>query len=134
MSLLTIGQVAKKTKANIETIRYYEHLGILPKPNRNPNSGYRQYKENIIERLSFIKHAKELGFSLNEIKSLFALRVRSNSTCGDVKHKAERKINDIEEKIKTLQKMKTALKKLIGQCKGKGPVSECPIIDAFSAS
>jgi len=134
MTLITIGQVAKKTRVNIETIRYYEHLGILPKPNRNPNSGYRQYKENIIERLNFIKHAKELGFSLNEIKSLFALRVRSNSTCGDVKKRAEMKIIDIEEKIKTLQKMKTALKKLAGQCKGKGPVGECPIIDAFSAS
>jgi len=134
MTLITIGQVAKKTKVNIETIRYYEHLGILPKPNRNPNSGYRQYKENIIERLNFIKHAKELGFSLNEIKSLFALRVKSNSTCGDVKKRTEMKIIDIDEKIKTLQKMKTALKKLVGQCKGKGPVGECPIIDAFSSS
>ena len=134
MSLLTIGQVAKKTKVNIETIRYYEHLGILPKPARNPNSGYRQYKENIVERLNFIGNAKELGFSLKEIKQLFALRVRSNSTCGDVKQRAERKINDIEAKIKTLQKMKTALNKLIGQCKGKGPVSECPIIDTFSSS
>jgi len=134
MSLMTIGQIAKRTKVNIETIRYYEHLGILPKPARNLNSGYRQYKENIVERLNFIRNAKELGFSLNEIKQLFALRVKSNSTCAEVKKRAAMKITDIEEKIKTLQKMNKALKKLVTQCKGKGPVGECPVIDAFSAS
>jgi len=134
MSLLTIGQVAKKTNVNIETIRYYESLGVLPKPHRNPNSGYRQYKENTIERLNFILNAKELGFSLKEIKQLFALRIKSNTTCGDIKTRAENKIKEIEEKIKTLQRMKKALNKLSSQCKGKGPVGDCPIIDAFSVS
>jgi len=134
MNLLSIGQVAKRTAVTIDTIRYYENLGILPKPNRNLNSGYRQYNENIVERINFIRNAKELGFSLKEIKQLFALKVKSNSTCADVKKRAEMKIADIEEKIETLQKMNKALKKLVTQCKGKGPVGDCPVIDAFSSS
>lgn len=134
MNLLTIGQIAKRTNVNIETIRYYEKLGILPKPTRNSNSGYRQYKTNTIEQLNFILNAKSLGFSLNEIKQLFALRIKSSTTCADIKSKAEKKIKDIETKIKTLQKMKNALNKLASQCKGKGPVGDCPIIDAFSTS
>lgn len=132
MNNLTIGQVAKKANVKIETIRYYERLKLLPEPKRR-QSGYRQYSDDIVKRLLFIKNAKELGFSLKEISELFALRVKSRTTCGDIKKRAESKISDIEDKIKTLQKMKNALKKLSTECKGKGPVGECPILDNFDS-
>jgi len=128
MKRLTIGQVAKLAEIKIETIRYYERFRLLPEPIRS-QSGYRQYSDDVVKRLQFIKNAKELGFSLKEISELFALRVKSRTTCGDIKKRAENKINDIEDKIKILQKMKNALKKLSAECKGKGPVGECPILD-----
>jgi len=84
-------------------------------------------------RLRFIKRAKELGFSLKEIKELLSLRLDSTATCCDVKKRSEVKIDDIEEKIKTLQKMKKALKKLVGACGGHGPISDCPILEALDS-
>lgn len=132
MKNLTIGKVAKKADVKIETIRYYERFRLLPEPIRS-QSGYRQYSDDVVKRLQFINKAKELGFSLKEISELFALRVRLKTTCGDIKKRAERKISDIEGKIKILQKMKNALKKLSKECKGKGPVGECPILDNFDS-
>ncbi|MCA9399523.1 MAG: heavy metal-responsive transcriptional regulator [Candidatus Omnitrophica bacterium] len=130
--IFTIGQVAKETGIGIETIRYYERMRLMPQPKRSP-SGYRQYCPNCVQRLNFIKNAKALGFSLKEISELFALRVRSKTRCGDIKNKAEAKIADIEERIKTLQRMKNALKKLSSECRGKGPVGECPILENFDS-
>ncbi len=130
MELLTIGQLAKKAEVNIETIRYYERRGLIPEPPRLA-SGYRQYPLETVTRILFIKHAKELGFSLKEINELLTLRIDKNTTCSDVKRKAEDKISDIEEKIKSLQRMKKALAKLTKECSGRGSVSECPILEAL---
>jgi len=125
---LTIGKVAKRANVKIETIRYYERFRLLPEPIRS-QSGYRKYSDDVVKRLQFIKNAKELGFSLKEISELFALRVKSRTKCGDIKKRAESKIRDMEDKIKTLQRMKNALKRLSAECKGKGPVGDCPILD-----
>ena len=130
MIYLTIGQVSKQTNVNIETIRYYERLGLLPNPPRRP-SGYRQYNENVVQRLHFIKKAKELGFSLKEIKELLSLRISSKNSCAHVRRHAEIKIQDVEQKIKTLQKIKQALKKLSAECHGKKTMGECPILEKF---
>ncbi|HDO35560.1 MAG TPA: MerR family transcriptional regulator [Nitrospirae bacterium] len=130
MERLTIGKLAKQAEVNIETIRYYERRGLIPKPPRR-ESGYRQYPRDTVTRIQFIKRAKELGFSLREILELLSLRVDPATTCGDVKKRAEIKIADIEEKIRTLQRMKKALMKLTVECKGRGPVSECPILEAL---
>ncbi|HID46308.1 MAG TPA: MerR family transcriptional regulator, partial [Chromatiaceae bacterium] len=94
-------------------------------------SGYRQYPEDTVHRLRFIRRAKELGFTLKEIKELLALRIEPETTCEDIRRRAEAKIGDIEEKICTLNKMKGALKKLTLACKGRGPVSACPILEAM---
>ena len=102
METLTIGQLAKDAGVNIETIRYYERRGLIPEPPRR-KSGYRQYGSDFVLRIQFIKRAQELGFSLNEIDELLALRVDSGTACSEVKHHAEAKIADIEGKIKTLQ-------------------------------
>ncbi|TET43841.1 heavy metal-responsive transcriptional regulator [candidate division TA06 bacterium] len=132
MENLTIGQLAKRAHVNIETVRYYERRGLMPEPTRR-ESGYRQYSQDDVARLQFIKRAKELGFSLEEISELFSLRVDPHTTCGDVKMHAEAKIADIEERIKTLQKMKKALVKLAVTCTGRGPVTECPILEALDS-
>ncbi len=127
---MTIGQVAKRAEVNIETIRYYERQGLIPSPPRR-ESGYRQYSGGTVERVRFIKRAQELGFSLKEIAELLSLRVAPDISCSEVKRRAEAKITDIEEKIRTLQKMKEALARLASTCSGRGPTSECPILEAL---
>ena len=130
MEMLTIGKLAKKVNVNIETIRYYERRGLIPKPRRR-ESGYREYSDETTKRILFIKRAKDLGFSLNEIDELCSLKIAPGTTCSDVKSKAEEKIADIDDKIKILQCMKKALFKLSKACSGTGPVSECPILEAL---
>jgi MerR family mercuric resistance operon transcriptional regulator len=130
MKPLTIGQVARNAGVGIETVRFYERQGLLQEPARR-ESGYRQYPEDVVARLRFIRRAKELGFSLKEIKELLALRVDPDTTCAEVKSRAEAKIADIEEKIQALRRIKKALAKLTAVCRGRGPTSECPILDAL---
>ena len=128
---MTIGEVASKSNVNIQTIRFYERKGLVLPASRT-NAGYRQYTDDAVRRVLFIKHAQEIGFSLKEIAILLSLRVAGDSTCGDVKAQAEEKIRDVEEKIRKLQEMKAALGRLIEKCDGTGPVSECPIIEALN--
>ena len=130
MKPLTIGQVAKRVEVGIETIRFYEREGVLEKPDRSA-SGYRLYGEDVIARLRFVGRAKELGFTLKEIRELLGLRVEPTTTCADVRIRAETKIGDIEEKIRTLKRMKRALVKLTKACSGSGPTSECPILESI---
>jgi MerR family mercuric resistance operon transcriptional regulator len=130
MEMITIGKLAKRVDLNIETIRYYERRGLIPKPRRR-ESGYREYSDETTKRILFIKHAKDLGFSLKEINELLSLKLDPGTSCSDVRKKAEIKIEDIEGKIKTLRKMKKALLKLTKSCSGSGPVSECPILEAL---
>ena len=96
MKLLSIGQVAQRSGLGIETVRFYEREGLLAKPTRTL-SGYRQFDEEVIARLQFIQRAKELGFTLKEIKELLSLRVDPDTSCEDVRARAEAKIAEIEE-------------------------------------
>jgi MerR family mercuric resistance operon transcriptional regulator len=130
MKTLTIGQVSRHAGVGIETVRFYERQGLLEEPARR-ESGYRQYGEDVVARLRFIRRAKELGFSLKEIKELLALRVDPTTTCAEVRSKATAKIADVEQKIEALQRIKKALVKLTAVCRGRGPTSECPILDAL---
>lgn len=132
MTLLSIGKVAKQAGISVETIRFYERKGLLQEPQRK-ESGYRQYQEEDIRKLVFIQHAKNLGFSLNEIRDLMSLQADSKSTSREVKDMAENKLQDIEEKIKMLQRMRMTLKHLVDKCPGEGPTSECPILDALAS-
>jgi len=127
---LTIGKVARSAGLAIDTVRYYEHEGLLEKPARTA-AGYRQYSADAVRRLRFIRQAKELGFSLKEIKELLSLRVRAGCSCGDVKVRAEAKIAGVKQRIAQLDRMKRALVKLAAACSGRGPTSECPILEAL---
>ncbi|OGP95855.1 MAG: heavy metal-responsive transcriptional regulator [Deltaproteobacteria bacterium RBG_16_47_11] len=132
MGSLSIGQLAREAQVRVETVRYYERRGLMPEPPRR-ESGYRQYSEPDVTRIRFIKRAQTLGFTLKEILELLSLRVDPKTTCGDVKRRAEVKITDMEEKIRDLQKMKKALMKLVVSCRGRGPTSECPILEMLGS-
>ena len=130
MGSLTIGKVARLAGVGVETIRFYEREGLIEEPPRWP-SGYRRYPEETVARIRFIRRAKELGFSLKEIKELLELRLDPEATCGDIRRRAYKKISDIEKRIAMLQKMKAALETLTAACRGGGPINECPILEAL---
>lgn len=130
METLKVGEVAKQAGVNLQTIHYYERRGLLPKPPRT-GSNYRAYPAGAVLRVRFIKRAQELGFTLKEIKELLSLRAAPRTRCGDVRRRAEAKVQDIDERVRTLQAMRRALTKLIGECSGSGPVAECPIVEAL---
>jgi MerR family mercuric resistance operon transcriptional regulator len=129
---LKIGDVAERGGVNLQTIRYYEREGLLPEPPRL-ESGYRMFPKDAVRRVRFIKRAQELGFSLKEIMELLSLRAAPKTRCGEIRERAEAKITDIEEKIASLQAMKTALSKLVAECSGDGPITDGPILEAFDS-
>ena len=124
------GELAARAGVNIETLRFYERKGLLPKPPRG-TSNYRQYPVDAVRRVRLIKRAQDLGFSLKEIDELLTLRAKPRARCADVQERAEAKIAEIEEKIRSLRSMKKALVKLVNQCSGSRPVDDCPILDAI---
>ena len=130
MDGLTIGKVARGAGLAIDTVRYYEREGLLQKPARTP-SGYRQYAPDAVKRLQFIRQAKELGFTLSEIREILTLKVAPGKSCADVRAHAEAKIADVEQRIAQLGRMKRALARLANACSGRGPTSECPILEAL---
>ena len=127
---LTIGRVAKKSGVGIETIRFYEREGLIPPPGRS-DSGYRLYRPEDAVRLRFIRRAKELGFTLKEIRELLDLRHRPGTSKAEIRARSEAKINDIEERIAALSRMRDALARLVESCDGHGPADDCPIIMAI---
>ena len=129
---LTIGELAKRSGVGLETIRFYERKELIEDPPRT-ESGYRQYPEDVVARIQFIKRCKELGFSLKEISELLSLRVDPDTTCADVRRQTELKLADVEEKIRALRGIQAALDKLAASCSGRGPTSECPILETLES-
>jgi MerR family mercuric resistance operon transcriptional regulator/MerR family gold-responsive transcriptional activator of gol and ges genes len=127
---LTIGQLAKEVRVNVETVRYYERLKLVTPTARRP-SGYRVYGDEAISRLRFIKNAQALGFTLREIAELLNLRVSSKSQCGSVLRKAQAKLTQIEAKAQDLQALARALKDLIRDCRAGQPTDRCPILKSL---
>lgn len=129
MVTMTIGRLAKTAGVNIDTIRYYERNGLLPMPARRA-SGYREYSSADVSRLRFILRAKDLGFTLAEIAELLSLS--TDHDVRGVKRRTERHLEQVEHKIKELQRMRRGLKTLIDACPGHGELEKCPIIAALS--
>lgn len=129
---LTIGKLANRGGVNVQTIRYYERSGLLPAPSRTA-SGYRLYADDAVRRLSFIRQAQFLGFSLSEIQELLSLRMESGTTCADIRQRAQHKIVAVDRKIEDLRRIKSALTKLAAACRGNGPTSDCPILEALES-
>lgn len=130
-STMMIGELARRAGVNVQTVRYYERRGLLPRPQRTP-SGYREYSDETADRLRFIRRAQELGFTLTEIEELLVLRLDPHTTAATVKARAEAKIADLDRRIQDLEHIRHALTHLAGQCRGgRGPVGECPLLEAL---
>lgn len=132
MQRLTISRLAQLGGVNLETVRYYERRGLLPKPPRT-QAGYRQFPAETAKRLHFIKRAQELGFSLEEISELLALRMEPEQNCADIRAHAQAKIAAIAGKMKILTAMKSSLRSLVEQCEQCGS-AECPILTSLEDS
>src|SRR5881409_2387018 len=127
---LTIGQVAAAADVNIQTIRYYERRCLFPSPRRTP-AGYRQYADDAVSRLRFIKYAQGLGFSLTEIRELLGLRVRHGAACDPVERKTRKKIEVVQQRIRDLQRVKRTLERLAAACAARRPTDDCPILEVL---
>ena len=132
MNGLTIGRLAKQVSIGIETIRFYERQGLIEPPPRT-DSNYRVYPEEEVNRLRFIKRAKNLGFTLSEIKELLFVRHDPHATKADIKNRTLNKIEDVKQKISDLTIIKMALEHLASSCDGHGPLEECPILEALDS-
>jgi Hg(II)-responsive transcriptional regulator len=128
---MQIGTLAERSSVGVETIRFYERQGLLPKPARTV-SGYRSYPEDAVERVRFIRRAKELGFTLEEIGELLALKVSHGKSCESVRRRALDKVSDIDRKMRDLRKMRRALDTLVQRCSGHEGIDDCTILDALS--
>lgn len=126
--MLSIGQVAKAANVNVETVRYYQRRGLLREPER-PVSGQRKYSVDDVHRLSFIKRAQALGFTLEEIGNL--LQLEGADCCGDTHDLAVRKLTLIDAKIADLTSMRKALADLVLQCELGNQQGSCPIIQSL---
>ena len=126
---LTIGRLSKEAGVNIETIRYYEKIGIMPEPRRS-TGGNRLYEEEHIKRLAFIRRSRELGFSLDEIRELLKLVDENTYTCAEVATLSQKHLDDIRAKIKDLRKIERHMKDMLSQC-SREKVPDCAIIDVL---
>lgn len=133
MSSLTIGKLASQAGVGVETVRFYERSGLLEQPAR-PARGFRRYPDTAIKRLRFIRQARDLGFNLDEIGDLLALRVSPSATCEDVRARTQQKITEIDRRIDLLNTMRASLSELVASCELDGPASDCPILDHLEDS
>jgi MerR family mercuric resistance operon transcriptional regulator len=122
-----IGDVSRITSVNIETVRYYERIGIMPKPDRT-GGGTRQYNHEQLKRLHFVKRSRELGFNLEEVRALLKLVDRSDFTCGEVHSMTVEHLITVKRKLADLRRLEKVLKSMASEC-SQGEVPDCPIID-----
>lgn len=129
---MKIGEFARKTGVNIDTVRYYERHGLLPPPARL-RSGYRIYGDADVQRLRFVRRAKALGFTLENIGELLSLSQRQDQhDMAEMKAAANARLADVESKLAELTRMRDALRELTDACPGHGDLRECPIQRALS--
>ncbi len=129
MTPFTIGSLSRDTGCNIETIRYYERIGLMPKPPRS-KGGHRLYEKDHLKRLSFIRRSRDLGFTLEEVRGLLRMIDGHDYTCDEVKVLTLNHLHEVQQKIADLRRLERVLKTMAAECEG-GNVPDCPIIDAL---
>jgi Cu(I)-responsive transcriptional regulator len=130
MARLAIGDLAKRTGTKVETIRYYERIGLLPEPGRTEGN-YRAYDNGHLGRLSFIRRARDLGFSLDQVRELLGLADQRDRSCEAVDMIAGQHLAEVERKLADLSALRDELADLIGRCH-RGTVAECRIIETLA--
>lgn len=130
MGVLTTGQLAQASGVGVQTLRYYERIGLLRRPPRTAG-GYRQYDSTDLQRLRFVKGAQELGFTLAEIEDLLALRVEDDRSCAAVAETADRVIARVDRRLGELGTMRRALVRLRVACDEGSPTARCPLLEAL---
>ncbi|MCA3576384.1 MAG: MerR family DNA-binding protein [Bradyrhizobium sp.] len=131
MQALTISKAAQEAGVGVETIRFYERRGLIEQPEKPGYAGYRHYSAETVRRIRFIRKAQQIGFSLREIQDLLWLRADPAADCSDVRQKAASKIDEVDEKIMELKKIRKALEKVIADCPGRGALKGCTILEAL---
>jgi MerR family copper efflux transcriptional regulator len=124
---MTIGSLAREAQVGVETIRFYEREGLLAQP-RRPGRGYRVYPPEALERVRFIRRSKAMGFTLDEIRELLALRARPGVPCGVVREQALAKVADIDRKLAELHRLREAIATLAHTCSGDTTMQHCSIL------
>ena len=130
---LSTGELARAVGVGVETIRYYERRGLVPEPERS-RSGYRRYPPTTVDRVAFIRRAQTLGFTLREIGELLDLRVDADTTCADVEVTVAVKIDEIADKMRDLEAIRSTLERLVERCRTSPPSSPCPFLDELKRS
>lgn len=130
VAMMRIGELSKTSGVHIETIRYYERAGVLPKARRTAN-GRRTYSEEDADRLAFIRHARELGFDLPAVRALLALQERPELSCEAASKLASAQLSAVESRLSRLALLRDELKRMVRACKN-GRVSDCRVIDALT--
>ncbi|WP_207827185.1 MerR family transcriptional regulator [Brevundimonas pondensis] len=127
---LSIGELGRRAGAKVETIRYYERIGLLPAPARTEGN-YRAYGEAALNRMSFIRRARDLGFSIEQVRDLLALSDRRDQSCATVDELTRAHLAEVERKIADLEALRRELSALLSQCR-QGTISTCLIIEALA--
>ena len=133
MDSLTIGALARRAGVGVETVRFYERRGLVRRPVR-PRAGYRSYPEEAVARIRFIRNAQTLGFTLQEVKELLALRVTAGTSCAAVRARASVKAADVKRRLAHLERIREALEKLVAVCPGRGALADCTILEALDSA
>ena len=130
---MRIGELARRAGVGVETIRFYEHKGLLARPARPRGGGFRDYSNEALRRIAFIRSAQHLGFSLGEIVELLDLKAGDGTLCSDVRRRAEAKRQQVATKIANLERISRALDELIAACPGEGSARNCSILEAITS-
>lgn len=129
--VMSVGALSTQAGCNIETVRYYENIGLMPEPPRS-EGGHRQYTHSHAKRLCFIRRSRELGFPIDQVRELLKLIDEPNHTCGEVKAITVVQAREVQKKISDLERLRDALNKMTVSCSGGSyTVDDCPIIDAL---
>ncbi len=129
--MLSIGELSKRTKVKVATIRYYEDMGLLPQAERT-RGNQRRYDRAGLERLSFIRHARDLGFSIEAIAALIALQAHPERPCAQANLIAAEQLRDVRAKLKRLEALEQELTRISARCSGEGALGDCAVLAALA--
>ncbi|SES34305.1 Cu(I)-responsive transcriptional regulator [Tranquillimonas rosea] len=127
--MLSIGTLARETGTKVQTIRYYEQIGLMPEPDRS-EGGQRRYGRDELDRLAFIRHARQLGFHLDAIRELLNLADHPDQSCAAADSIAQRQLRQVEQRIARLEALRTELKRMVHDCEG-GTLADCRVIEVL---